>query len=116
MKNEQIAQIAHEANRVVQIATGDPAVSPHWEDAPEWQRESAVEGIKQALAGATPEQLHQSWCDFKENDGWIYGETKDAESKTHPCLVSYSELPQEQRDKDTLFHAIVNTLSSLDFE
>lgn len=105
-----IARVCHEANRAVQIATGDPAVSPSWDDAPEWQRESAMEEIQRALDGATPEQLHESWCAFKRADDWVFGEVKDADCKTHPCLVPYADLPPEQKAKDALFGAIVNAL------
>jgi RyR domain len=49
--------------------------------------------------------------DQKLADGWIYGVEKDAESKTHPCLLPYAELPVEQRRKDALFRAIVQSLT-----
>ncbi|MCC3276386.1 hypothetical protein LJ753_10945 [Arthrobacter sp. zg-Y20] len=112
MNPEQIAHVCHEANRALQVIQKDPAPSPGWEDAPEWQKASAVEGVEKALAGETPEQLHQSWCDFKVADGWAYGKTKDADQKTHPCLVPYSELPADQRIKDELFQAIVRSLAA----
>ena len=107
---EDIARVTHEANRAYQIATLDPAVSPHWEDAPLWQQDSAVEGVRKALEGESPEQLHASWCAFKVADGWTYGPVKDAALKTHPCLVPYADLPREQKLKDDLFVAIVDVL------
>lgn len=108
---EDIARVCHDANRAWQIATADPAPSPSWDDAPEWQRNSAVDGVRQALAGASPEELHLAWYDFKRADGWSHGEVKDADAKTHPCLVAYADLPEEQRRKDALFGAIVSALS-----
>lgn len=90
-----IARVCHDANRAPQLATGDPAPSPPWDDAPQWQRDSAIDGVRQARAGATPEELHQAWCDFKTRDGWTYGPVKDAETKTHPCPVPYAELPAD---------------------
>lgn len=110
MNNEHIASICHEANRAIQIATGDPNPSPHWEDAPAWQIHSAIEGVQKAKDGETPEQLHESWCEFKTAGGWVYGEIKDESAKTHPCLVDYLDLPAEQKAKDHLFAAIVNAL------
>ncbi|ORJ92621.1 hypothetical protein A6F55_23780 [Prescottella equi] len=107
-----IARVCHEANRAIQIILSDPAVSPGWDDAPEWQRESAIEGVEKALAGATSEQLHESWRRHKLADGWTYGETKDAVAKTHPCLVAYGQLPEMQRRKDAVFGAIVAALTS----
>lgn len=69
MKAEDIARVCHEANRALQVIQNDPAISLHWDEAPLWQRNSAVEGVEKAIAGATPEELHQSWCDFKKN--WL---------------------------------------------
>lgn len=106
-----IARVCHDANRAWQIATDDPAVSPLWDDAPEWQRASAIQGVRKSLDGATAEQLHQDWCSFKTDDGWVYGPVKDETAKTHPCLVPYGELPDEQRRKDALFAAIVAALT-----
>lgn len=107
---EDIARVCHEANRAWQHVTADEAPSPPWDQAPAWQRESAVEGVRQALAGASPEDLHEAWCEHKFAEGWRYGETKDLAAMTHPCLVPYDELPEEQRRKDALFAAVVAAL------
>lgn len=112
MNLEQIAAVAHDANRRLQIIQGDAAVSPEWPDAPQWQQDSAVEGVQAAINGATPRELHESWCAFKVADGWVHGASKDAEAKTHPCLVDYDELPSEQRLKDALFAAIVHAFAA----
>lgn len=101
-----LAAIAHEANRHYCLSIGDTS-QPTWDDAPQWQKDSAVAGIEGALAGNTPEQQHQSWCDAKVADGWTYGEVKDPDAKTHPCLVPYAQLPEEQQRKDHLYGAIV---------
>lgn len=111
MEPEFIAMACHEANRVIQLTTGE-TISPRWDDAPQWQRDSAIAGVEQALTGAGPEQLHESWCEYKWADGWVYGETKDGDKKTHPCLVPYADLPPEQQLKDRMFSAVVSTLAS----
>jgi hypothetical protein len=109
---EQIAWVCHEANRALQGITGDPAPSPAWDDAPEWQRASAIAGVVEALRGATSAELHQAWCDLKVAEGWTFGLVKDVEARTHPCLVPYGDLPAEQRVKDELFGSIVRALSA----
>lgn len=106
-----LAHQCHEANRAIQISTGDPAPSPPWEEAPEWQKESALEGVAHAAWGATPEQLHDEWRKTKYAAGWEYREIKDAERKTHPCLVPYDELPEHQKLKDRVFSAIVKVFA-----
>nr|DAQ47237.1 MAG TPA: RyR domain [Caudoviricetes sp.] len=105
---EKIAHVCHEANRALQVTAGESDVSPHFMEAPEWQVQSAYEGVAAALEGQTPEQLHESWCAAKLRDGWVYGPTKDAAAKTHPCLVPYASLPADQRLKDAVFQAIVS--------
>lgn len=111
MKIEDIARICHEANRAYCIAIGDNS-QPHWEDAPEWQRSSAIAGVRarQTNPSITAAQLHQSWVNEKLRDGWRWGAVKDAEKKEHPCMVPYSDLPLEQKVKDHLFNAVLNAV------
>ncbi|WP_261665431.1 RyR domain-containing protein [Deinococcus sp. Marseille-Q6407] len=101
-----LAHIAHEANRAYCRATGDDS-QPAWDDAPDWQRASALKGIEGALSGNTPQQSHESWLAEKEATGWVYGEVKDPEAKTHPCMVPYDQLPPEQQLKDHLYLSVV---------
>jgi RyR domain. len=109
------AQICHEANRAIQLNTGDDNPSPKWADAPRHVKASAVDGVVKALNGATPEELHESWCDFKVKEGWKYGKEKDFEKLTHPCLVNYDQLPPEQKLKDHVFSSIVQTFKETAF-
>lgn len=106
---EKIARVCHEANRAWCVVLGDDS-QVSWDEAPEWQQDSAREGVRLGLQGLGPADLHQSWMQSKLDDGWVYGPVKDADAKTHPCLVPYSELVAEQRVKDSLFHAVVNAL------
>lgn len=106
---EACARAAHEANRAYCIAIGD-ASQVAWKDAPEWQRASARDGVRGAIAGATPRQSHENWSRVKLADGWRHGVVKDPTAKTHPCLVPYDELPEEQQRKDFVF---INTVRPL---
>lgn len=106
-----IAEVCHEANRVIQRLVDDPVVSPVWEEAPEWQILANIEGVRGALRGNTPEASHESWLEHRLADGWVYGPEKDEAAKTHPCLIPYDELPPQQRIKDVLFVGIVRALS-----
>lgn len=108
-----IARVCHEANRAYCLMLGDES-QPHWEDAPEWQKQSAVNGVQFHVENpqAGPAGSHVNWMKEKLADGWKYGSVKDADKKEHPCLVRYEELPVEQRVKDTLFLSIVHALWS----
>lgn len=108
-----IARVCHEVNRAYCEAIGDNS-QPAWENAPDWQRESAIEGVRAHLdAPRTPEESHALWSKHKRADGWVYGLKKDAAKKEHPCLVPYDELPQDQRVKDYLFAAVVESLRNV---
>jgi hypothetical protein len=109
---DQIARVVHEANRALQLAVGDPAPSPMWEDAPDWQRTSAVEGVEAAIHGQSPRESHETWMAGKVRDGWRYGPVKDAGAKTHPALVAYEDLPADQVARDHLFVAVVQALAA----
>ena len=106
------AQAAHEVNRAYCRALGDLSQFP-WEDAPEWQRRSAIDGVGLALKpDTTPELQHEAWCKAKCEDGWVYGAEKDPVKKTHPCLVPYTCLPEPQRRKDALYQITVRAIYS----
>lgn len=109
MIREQIARTCHEANKVYCETVGDiPQVS--WEDAPKWQRESAMMGVALHMDNDVgPEASHDSWMTQKESDGWVYGKKKDEDAKTHPCMVPFDKLPKDQQFKDFLFRAIVHS-------
>ncbi|AVO22940.1 hypothetical protein HWB57_gp100 [Erwinia phage vB_EamM-Bue1] len=104
-----IAKACHEANRGYCAALGDTSQLP-WNEAPEWQRVSAIKGVEFHLSGEHgPEASHESWYAEKEADGWVYGPVKDAEKKEHPCMVAYSQLPKEQQAKDYIFRSVVHS-------
>lgn len=113
---EQIARIAHEANRAYCESIGDHT-QPRWSDAADWQRKSAMNGVGFHLTrhgnGITPlpSASHEAWLAEKRADGWKYGPVKDPAKKEHPCFVAYDELPFDQRMKDHLFAAICATFA-----
>lgn len=113
--NERMAQIAktcHETIRALCQAFGDSSIDV-WENAEQWQKDSTFEQIKFALANpdAPISATHDSWSAEKIAAGWVYGPTKNAELKTHPCLVPFQDLPSDQKAKDYLFRAVVKSFT-----
>lgn len=110
-KIEMIAIICHEANKEYCEFHNDFS-QKHWDDAEEWQRQSAIKGVEFRLNNpeAKEDTQHNAWMEDKINNGWVYGEIKDAEKKTHPCIVPFNQLPEFQQKKDKLFCAIVDAL------
>lgn len=68
------------------------------------QLDSLMNGVKFGLQNinATPEENHENWMKCKIEQGWVYGETKDLEKKTHPDLVLFDDLPKVEKDKDIM--------------
>lgn len=108
------ARTAHAVNKVYCESIGDFS-HVKWSKAEQWQRESYAAGVIGIMRNqeTTPEQTHSSWVAKKKFDGWVYGEKKDAEKKTHPYMVPYEELPDEQKLKDQLFVAVVRSVLGL---
>jgi hypothetical protein len=92
-------------------AYGEPS-QVSWEDAPDWQKQSAIEGVKFFLThpNAKPGDQHDQWMEYKLTEGWKYGPVKDSEKKEHPCIVPFNELSALDQYKDKLFIAICRAL------
>ena len=109
---ERIARTSHEALRGFKASAGqDPG--PSWEDAEPWMRESTLEAVAFRIANpsAPASAEHERWLREKEATGWVYGEVKDAEAKTHPMMVEYAHLPEDERKKDALIMAVADALA-----
>ena len=110
MTDNEIAIVCHEANAAYCRTLGDGS-QPSWADAPQWQKDSAVNGVEHAKnADARPWDSHETWLREKVEAGWVFGPVKDPEKKTHPCCMPYHELPPEQQKKDVLFLAVARAL------
>jgi hypothetical protein len=110
---EQIAKVCHEVNRAYCSALEDFTQEP-WESAEQWQRDSAINGVKFHLENpsASPSLSHDNWLKEKQELGWKWGPVKDADKKEHPCMCPYSQLPAYQKAKDFIFTAVVRELRS----
>ena len=107
-----IAAVCHEVNRAYCQALGD-YTQPTWDDAPEWQKASAIMGVQLHLStpDAGPQASHESWMKQKLEEGWVYGPTKDPETKTHHCIVPFDHLPRDQQAKDFIFRGVVHAIA-----
>ncbi|WP_294591549.1 RyR domain-containing protein [uncultured Bacteroides sp.] len=52
------------------------------------------------LTEAMARNVHEVWASGRLKEGWKYGTTRNDEMKTHPCLVSYEDLPEAEREYD----------------
>ena len=44
--------------------------------------------------------VHEVWAETRIKQGWTYGKKRNDELKTHPCLVPYEDLPEEEKEYD----------------
>ena len=44
--------------------------------------------------------VHEIWAETRIKQGWKYGEERNDNLKTHPCLVPYEDLTDEEKDDD----------------
>ena len=54
----------------------------------------------QLLVEKMAKNVHEVWAETRIAQGWTYGEQRSDELKTHPCLIPYDELPEEERVYD----------------
>lgn len=107
---DRIARVCHEVNRAYCESQGDHS-QLSWDDAPEWQRSSARMGVDlHTMGNFGPEANHISWMQQKLDEGWKYGPVKNPDTKEHPCIVPFSELPVAQQAKDFIFRQVVHSL------
>lgn len=110
----QIAEICHENNRAFCQAFGDYS-QPAWKYLPLEIQKSVVDGVEFHVKNpdASPQASHENWMKYKLANKWQVGPVKDVAKKEHPNLRPYSELPKEERAKDIIFGALVNTLKGI---
>ena len=52
------------------------------------------------LAELISKNVHEVWAKMRLEEGWVYGEKRDDDLKTNPCIVPYEELPEEEKAYD----------------
>ena len=53
-----------------------------------------------ALSEKLAKNTHDVWAKTRIEQGWSYGETRNDKLKQTPCLVSYEELPDSEKEYD----------------
>ena len=59
--------------------------------------------VPEELMGLVEEMsrnVHEVWAKSRMDQGWSWGPQRDDELKTHPDLVPYDELTEEEKDYD----------------
>lgn len=99
-KIEFIARVRHVGWVCYQLGCGQPYNINPTDD----QLKSLLNGVKFALDNPDMTEVdnHNNWMKCKMEQGWVYGEVKDMEKKTHPDLIPFEDLPDIEKRKDTM--------------
>jgi hypothetical protein len=108
MPETVFARTFYAAHRVLQEALGEPP--PPWDKLSAWQQDAMVDVTRRCMLGATPEQMHALWVQHYSAHGWAYGPQKNRETKQHPIIISWQQLPARYQARFKLWQAIVMTL------
>ena len=54
----------------------------------------------ESLVEQMSKNVHEVWAETRISQGWTFGEKRNDDLKTHPCLVPYEELPEEEKEYD----------------
>ncbi len=52
------------------------------------------------LSERIAQNVHDVWAAGRIADGWRYGPQRDDLKKTHPCLIPYTELSEDEKEYD----------------
>lgn len=111
MDPQNIARIAHEADRAFCALHGD--LKKVWASQEAHERECAVRGVKIATATprATAADLHTSWLRDKREAGWRFGPQLDLHDRLDPMMIPWEQLSDYAQARERLFLAVVRSLA-----
>jgi DNA polymerase III psi subunit len=73
-------------------------------------QDAMVDVTRKCMLGATPEQMHALWVQHFSAQGWAYGPQKNWETKQHPMIAPWQQLPARRQARAKLWQAIVTTM------
>ena len=53
-----------------------------------------------ALVEHMAKNVHEVWAENRKSQGWVLGAERSDRLKTHPCLVPYEQLSEEEKEYD----------------
>lgn len=70
-----------------------------------------------ALTEVLSRNTHENWAKARIDNGWSYGPHRNDKRKETPCLVSYEELPDSEREYDRILTLnVLKSIMKLGFE
>ncbi|MDD2466566.1 MAG: RyR domain-containing protein [Desulfobulbus sp.] len=87
-----------------------PKASPYEPQPPDTASIPLPNGLDE-LVECLATQLHDVWARQRLDQGWIYGPERSDQAKTHPDLVPYEELTEQEKEFDR--QAATQTIKTL---
>lgn len=114
MSIQNIAKVAYQANKAYCETLGD-TTHKDWRELRVVDELAYVERVKFIVdhPEASLEDLHNLWLASKLAEGWVYSPIKDIVKKTHPCVLSFTDLSSTGQTGHMLFKTIVFALKPL---
>jgi len=112
MKREElIAEVCYEANRLYSESTGDFG-QKKWDALTELQRGLIVNTVDAIIENPdlSPEVIRDSWSESNSQDGWEWGAVQNSESLKHTYSVPHSKSQENLIMRDVLFTAIARAM------
>lgn len=103
---ELAAALTHEANSLFrELLDPNATIVPAYFGLGTPAQQAIVDAVEYVRehADVTPEEIHEIWMRSKAAQGWTYGGELDYEKKTHPNLIPFHELTEDDQLKDKLF-------------
>lgn len=107
--NTRRARFVYEGTRIAARAAQAPIVPEPWDEREasfRFQFENVIAKQMGPNRSSDARQLHEEWVVAYQKMGWVHGEVRDREKKTHPDMVPYDELGHLEKDKDAVFVAL----------
>ena len=110
MNTEQIAQIVHTAVNTFRLTIGEEDLGT-WENLDEDRKQLTRNAVTRTVEypNISPEDQHEIWAKEKREQGWTYGAEKCPKNLTHPSLIPYEQLSENEKIKDKL---VTNTIKA----
>lgn len=104
-----IAQECHAKNNELMMMNGEEQRGS-WETLDRHTKFITLKSVIKALENPnlTAKEMHDEWMNNKIEDGWKFGDVKDAELKTHPLIIDFELMNDIDKMKDQNFIDVCN--------
>lgn len=99
LTDEDLARVCHEAHVALRVGLNDSATDVRFDALPQERKDLVTNEVRLIRAGRSPAEVHGTWVEWMKEHDWEWGEERDPVRKTHPDMVSYEELPPEEKAK-----------------